>query len=108
MDHAANRTQFGSKIHNYGAIQEKVAHMAMLQYVTEVRQLNSEFSPAATARFTSAVFVTSISRADSDQGSLRWHQIPAVSNSIQRHFLFLRQTSLCSNATYSFSLFAVL
>lgn len=38
VDHAANRTQFGSKIHNYGAIQEKVARMAMLQYVTEVRQ----------------------------------------------------------------------
>lgn len=37
MDHAANRTQFGNKIHNYGAIQEKVARMAMLQYVTEVR-----------------------------------------------------------------------
>ncbi|XP_038642853.1 very long-chain specific acyl-CoA dehydrogenase, mitochondrial [Scyliorhinus canicula] len=35
VDHAANRTQFGNKIHNYGAIQEKVAHMAMLQYVTE-------------------------------------------------------------------------
>ncbi|XP_067879739.1 very long-chain specific acyl-CoA dehydrogenase, mitochondrial isoform X2 [Heterodontus francisci] len=35
VDHAANRTQFGSKIHNFGAIQEKVAHMAMLQYVTE-------------------------------------------------------------------------
>lgn len=38
VDHAANRTQFGNKIHNYGAIQEKVARMAMLQYVTEVRQ----------------------------------------------------------------------
>ncbi|KAJ8254780.1 hypothetical protein GJAV_G00197270 [Gymnothorax javanicus] len=35
VDHAANRTQFGSKIHNYGAIQEKMAHMAMLHYVTE-------------------------------------------------------------------------
>ncbi|XP_076145103.1 very long-chain specific acyl-CoA dehydrogenase, mitochondrial [Alosa pseudoharengus] len=35
VDHAANRTQFGNKIHNYGAIQEKVARMAMLQYVTE-------------------------------------------------------------------------
>uniref|UniRef100_A0A669EJK4 Very long-chain specific acyl-CoA dehydrogenase, mitochondrial n=1 Tax=Oreochromis niloticus TaxID=8128 RepID=A0A669EJK4_ORENI len=34
-DHAANRTQFGNKIHNYGAIQEKVARMTMLQYVTE-------------------------------------------------------------------------
>ncbi|XP_036405038.1 very long-chain specific acyl-CoA dehydrogenase, mitochondrial isoform X1 [Megalops cyprinoides] len=35
VDHAANRTQFGSKIHNYGAIQEKVARMAMMHYVTE-------------------------------------------------------------------------
>ncbi|TDG99680.1 hypothetical protein EPR50_G00197010 [Perca flavescens] len=35
VDHAANRTQFGNKIHNYGAIQEKIARMTMLQYVTE-------------------------------------------------------------------------
>ncbi|KAJ8416633.1 hypothetical protein AAFF_G00325110 [Aldrovandia affinis] len=35
IDHAANRTQFGNKIHNYGAIQEKIARMAMLHYVTE-------------------------------------------------------------------------
>ncbi|XP_072114640.1 very long-chain specific acyl-CoA dehydrogenase, mitochondrial isoform X5 [Mobula birostris] len=35
VDHAANRTQFGNKIYNFGAIQEKVAHMALLQYVTE-------------------------------------------------------------------------
>uniref|UniRef100_V9KMZ2 Very long-chain specific acyl-CoA dehydrogenase, mitochondrial n=1 Tax=Callorhinchus milii TaxID=7868 RepID=V9KMZ2_CALMI len=35
VDHATNRTQFGNKIHNFGAIQEKVARMAMLQYVTE-------------------------------------------------------------------------
>ncbi|XP_032945213.1 very long-chain specific acyl-CoA dehydrogenase, mitochondrial isoform X3 [Rhinolophus ferrumequinum] len=35
VDHAANRTQFGEKIHNFGVIQEKLARMAMLQYVTE-------------------------------------------------------------------------
>ncbi|KAJ8401725.1 hypothetical protein AAFF_G00376960 [Aldrovandia affinis] len=35
VDHAANRTQFGNKIHNYGAIQEKMAQMAMLHYITE-------------------------------------------------------------------------
>ncbi|XP_077663078.1 LOW QUALITY PROTEIN: very long-chain specific acyl-CoA dehydrogenase, mitochondrial [Eretmochelys imbricata] len=35
VEHAANRTQFGDKIHNFGAIQEKLARMAMLQYVTE-------------------------------------------------------------------------
>ncbi|XP_062967831.1 very long-chain specific acyl-CoA dehydrogenase, mitochondrial isoform X2 [Cynocephalus volans] len=35
VDHAANRVQFGEKIHNFGLIQEKLAQMAMLQYVTE-------------------------------------------------------------------------
>ncbi|XP_054431741.1 very long-chain specific acyl-CoA dehydrogenase, mitochondrial [Pteronotus mesoamericanus] len=35
VDHAANRTQFGDKIHNFGLIQEKLARMAMLHYVTE-------------------------------------------------------------------------
>uniref|UniRef100_A0A8C5K973 Very long-chain specific acyl-CoA dehydrogenase, mitochondrial n=1 Tax=Jaculus jaculus TaxID=51337 RepID=A0A8C5K973_JACJA len=35
VDHAANRTQFGDKICNFGLIQEKLAKMAMLQYVTE-------------------------------------------------------------------------
>uniref|UniRef100_A0A8C0GC69 Very long-chain specific acyl-CoA dehydrogenase, mitochondrial n=1 Tax=Chelonoidis abingdonii TaxID=106734 RepID=A0A8C0GC69_CHEAB len=35
VDHAANRKQFGDKISNYGAIQEKIARMAMLHYVTE-------------------------------------------------------------------------
>ncbi|KAM6909526.1 very long-chain specific acyl-CoA dehydrogenase, mitochondrial [Xenentodon cancila] len=35
VDHAANRTQFGNKIHTYGAIQEKMARMTMLQYVSE-------------------------------------------------------------------------
>ncbi|XP_052631019.1 very long-chain specific acyl-CoA dehydrogenase, mitochondrial [Harpia harpyja] len=35
VEHAANRTQFGDKIHNFGAIQEKLARMALLQYVTE-------------------------------------------------------------------------
>lgn len=36
VEHATNRTQFGDKIHNFGAIQEKLARMALLQYVTEV------------------------------------------------------------------------
>ncbi|XP_037664139.1 very long-chain specific acyl-CoA dehydrogenase, mitochondrial isoform X2 [Choloepus didactylus] len=35
VEHAANRTQFGQKIHNFGLIQEKLARMAVLQYVTE-------------------------------------------------------------------------
>lgn len=35
VDHANNRDQFGKLIVNYGTIQEKLARMAMLQYVTE-------------------------------------------------------------------------
>ncbi|KAK3744775.1 hypothetical protein QZH41_013318, partial [Actinostola sp. cb2023] len=35
VDHAANRNQFGNKIETYGAIQEKIARMAICQYVTE-------------------------------------------------------------------------
>jgi len=35
VDHATNRNQFGKHIINYGTIQEKLARMAMLQYVTE-------------------------------------------------------------------------
>ncbi|XP_026549671.1 very long-chain specific acyl-CoA dehydrogenase, mitochondrial-like [Notechis scutatus] len=35
VDFAANRTQFGEKIHTFGAIQEKLARMALLHYVTE-------------------------------------------------------------------------
>lgn len=46
VDHAANRTQFGEKIHNFGLIQEKLARMAMLQYVTEVRVLPCSFPVA--------------------------------------------------------------
>uniref|UniRef100_A0A674GV85 Very long-chain specific acyl-CoA dehydrogenase, mitochondrial n=1 Tax=Taeniopygia guttata TaxID=59729 RepID=A0A674GV85_TAEGU len=33
--HASTRTQFGAKIHKFGAIQEKLARMALLHYVTE-------------------------------------------------------------------------
>ncbi|CAF0951253.1 unnamed protein product [Brachionus calyciflorus] len=35
VEHATNRVQFGKHIIHYGAIQEKLARMAMLQYVTE-------------------------------------------------------------------------
>lgn len=35
VDHATNRTQFGSKIDSYGAIQEKIARMSMQHYVCE-------------------------------------------------------------------------
>lgn len=73
MDHAANRTQFGSKIHTYGAIQEKMARMTMLQYVSEVGQPNSKLSTCITVRvaFISALCVdTAISNADSDLSSV--------------------------------------
>ena len=32
---AKQRVQFGQTIDNYGAIQEKIARMAILQYITE-------------------------------------------------------------------------
>lgn len=34
-DHATQRTQFGSKLDSYGGIQEKIARMACLHYVTQ-------------------------------------------------------------------------
>lgn len=34
-DHAGSRVQFGSKLEKFGVIQEKLARMAMCQYVTE-------------------------------------------------------------------------
>ena len=36
IEHATTRTQFGRKIDTYGAIQEKLARMTLVQYVTEV------------------------------------------------------------------------
>lgn len=36
VDHAANRVQFGKHIESFGAIQEKIARMAVKHYVTEV------------------------------------------------------------------------
>ena len=39
VDHAMNRTQFGSKIDSFGTIQEKIAQMSLRQYVTEVMHL---------------------------------------------------------------------
>ena len=35
VEHAAQRNQFGNKIETYGAIQEKIARMTILHYVTE-------------------------------------------------------------------------
>lgn len=35
VDHATTRTQFGARIDSFGGIQEKIARMTMLHYVTE-------------------------------------------------------------------------
>ena len=35
VDHATTRLQFGRRIDTFGAIQEKLARMSILQYVTE-------------------------------------------------------------------------
>lgn len=35
VEHANNRKQFGKVINSFGAIQEKLARMAMVHYVTE-------------------------------------------------------------------------
>ena len=35
-DHVTTRVQFGSKLETYGVVQEKIATMALHQYVTEV------------------------------------------------------------------------
>ena len=35
VEHATQRVQFGKTIANYGTIQEKIARMALLHYVTE-------------------------------------------------------------------------
>ena len=35
VEHATQRNQFGNKIDQYGAIQEKIARMSMIHYATE-------------------------------------------------------------------------
>lgn len=35
VEHATHRVQFGKTIDNYGTTQEKIARMAILQYVTQ-------------------------------------------------------------------------
>ena len=36
MQHVTTRVQFGDKLEVYGDVQEKIARMAIMQYVTEV------------------------------------------------------------------------
>jgi very long chain acyl-CoA dehydrogenase len=36
VDHASTRVQFGSNIHTFGTIQEKISQMAIKHYVAEV------------------------------------------------------------------------
>lgn len=38
MEHATTRVQFGSKLETFGVVKEKIARMALLQYVTEVSE----------------------------------------------------------------------
>uniref|UniRef100_A0A669E6A4 Very long-chain specific acyl-CoA dehydrogenase, mitochondrial n=1 Tax=Oreochromis niloticus TaxID=8128 RepID=A0A669E6A4_ORENI len=80
-DHAANRTQFGNKIHNYGAIQEKVARMTMLQYVTE-----------------SMAYMIS---GNMDSGAADFQIEAAISKifaSVRNCVLFLEHINVCSDA----------
>uniref|UniRef100_A0A668S778 Very long-chain specific acyl-CoA dehydrogenase, mitochondrial n=1 Tax=Oreochromis aureus TaxID=47969 RepID=A0A668S778_OREAU len=80
-DHAANRTQFGNKIHNYGAIQEKVARMTMLQYVTE-----------------SMAYMIS---GNMDSGATDFQIEAAISKifaSVRNCVLFLEHINVCSDA----------
>ena len=51
-EHAKERTQFGSKIESYGAIQEKIARMMMKQYVTEVACLCELMYPVRVIHVT--------------------------------------------------------
>ena len=44
VEHAGSRTQFGRKIDSFGAIQEKIARMAMVQFATEVNRTLSALS----------------------------------------------------------------
>ena len=62
VDHAANHTQFGEKIHNFGLIQEKLARMAMLQYVTEVNATPCPQSPSSQmGQTTTPLFIFNLS-----------------------------------------------
>jgi len=39
VEHCSGRVQFGRRIDSFGTIQEKLARMAMSQYITEVASL---------------------------------------------------------------------
>jgi len=41
VEHATSRIQFGGCIASYGTIQEKLARMAMAQYITEVSHFSA-------------------------------------------------------------------
>ena len=42
VEHASTRNQFGRRLDSFGTIQEKLARMAMAQYITEVLETASE------------------------------------------------------------------
>lgn len=67
VSHATQRLQFGRTLDNYGAIQEKIARMSMLHYVTE-----------------SLAYAIS---GNMDSGSTDYHLEAAISKVIHAQFL---------------------
>lgn len=68
VDHATTRVQFGRRIDTFGAIQEKLARMAMLHYVTE-----------------SVAYMLS---ANMDTGSIDYHLEAAISKVIKSDYQY--------------------
>lgn len=74
VDYATNRIQFGEKIHNFGLIQEKLARMVMLQYVTEVRASQAPLPEALG--LSSQLGQTTTPSSTWGSGSPALHQCP--------------------------------
>uniref|UniRef100_A0A8C3AK46 Very long-chain specific acyl-CoA dehydrogenase, mitochondrial n=1 Tax=Cyclopterus lumpus TaxID=8103 RepID=A0A8C3AK46_CYCLU len=102
VDHAANRTQFGSKIHTYGAIQEKMARMTMLQYVTEsMAYMISGNMDSGASEFQIEAAISKIFASDSGvervMRDLRIFRIFEGTNDILRLFVALNGFQVKSN-----------
>uniref|UniRef100_A0A8C9TVI3 Very long-chain specific acyl-CoA dehydrogenase, mitochondrial n=1 Tax=Scleropages formosus TaxID=113540 RepID=A0A8C9TVI3_SCLFO len=94
VDHAAGKTQFGSKIQNSGAVQEKVARMAVLQYVTEsMAYMVSANMDGGSAEFHVEAAISKIFASDSGvervMRDLRIFRIVEGTNDILRLFVAL-------------------
>lgn len=50
VDHANNRSQFGNKLASYQGIQEKLARMSILHYVTQSHAYMLRFAFAAVSQ----------------------------------------------------------